>query len=389
MTRPSYVYLDHHATTPVDPRVLEEMLPYFSQIYGNAASRDHRFGAEALESVQQARSRISRVIGSRADEIVFTSGATEANNLALTGVIRKQGISCHVVTSAVEHRAVLDCLEAAAADGTNVTLLPVDSYGMVRPEDVADAIRPDTCLVSIMAANNEVGTLQPIQEIGEITRSNGVLFHTDATQAVGYLELDVKRLNVDLLSASAHKLYGPKGIGFLYVSKRHPWVRLKPLLHGGGHEGGLRSGTLNVPGIVGMGAAVEIAQRLRDEEAPRLAALAARMRLRLEKEVGECSLHGHPSKRLPNNVNLGFAGIMAKALVVNLPDLAFSTGSACTSAKAQPSHVLRAMGLADRRVKEAVRFGLGRSTTEEHVDYAVERLTAVVKRLRSVRASYA
>ena len=387
MTRQNYVYLDHHATTPVDPRVLEEMLPYFGEIYGNAASRDHRFGAEALEAVQQARSRIGRVIGSREDEIVFTSGATEANNLALTGVIRKRGISCHVVTSAVEHRATLDCLEAAAADGTDVTILPVDSYGMVRPEDVASAIRPDTCLVSIMAANNEVGTLQPIQEIGEITRSNGVLLHTDATQAVGYLDLDVRRLNVDLLSVSAHKLYGPKGSGFLYVSKRQPRVSLKPLLHGGGHEGGLRSGTLNVPGIVGMGAAVELARGLRDQEAPRLASLSARMHLRLEDELGDCLLHGHPSKRLPNNLNLGFAGIKAKALVVNLPDLAFSTGSACTSAKAQPSHVLRAMGLSNERVMEAIRFGLGRSTTEEQVDYAVDRLTEVVKRLRSIRAS--
>ena len=356
-------------------------------MYGNAASRDHRFGAEALESVQRARRLISHAIGSRVEEIVFTSGATEANNLALKGVVRNQGSQCHVVTSAVEHSAVLDCLEAAAADGTDVTRLPVDSYGMVRPEDVADAIRPNTCLVSIIAANNEVGTIQPIREIGEITRSNGVLFHTDATQAIGHLKLDVRQLNVDLLSASAHKFYGPKGIGFLYVSKRQPWVRLEPLLHGGGHEGGLRSGTLNVPGIVGMGSAVDLAQRLRGEETPRLAALASRMRVRLEEELGEFSLHGHPSKRLPNNLNLGFAGINAKALVVNLPDLAFSTGSACTSAKAHPSHVLRAMGLPAERVKEAVRFGLGRSTTEEQIDYTVERLTEVVKRLRSVRAS--
>ena len=379
------MYLDHHATTPVDPRVLEEMLPYFSEVYGNAASRDHRFGTDALEAVQQARSRIGRVLGCRTEEIVFTSGATEANNLALTGVIGRQAVPGHVVTSAVEHRAILDCLEAAVADGTDVTLIPVDSYGMVRPEDVAAAIRPDTCLVSIIAANNEVGTLQPIQEIGEITKSHGVLFHTDATQAVGYVDLDVRQLNVDLLSASAHKVYGPKGIGFLYVSKRRPRVTLKPLLHGGGHESGLRSGTLNVPGIVGMGAAVELARQLRDEEAPRLTALTAQIRQRMEKELGECSIYGHPSKRLPNNLNLGFEGIKAKALVVNLPELAFSTGSACTSAKAQPSHVLRAMGLSDERVKEAVRFGLGRNTTEEEVDYAVGRLTEVVKRLRSIR----
>lgn len=387
MTKPRSVYLDHHATTPVDPRVLEEMLPYFSEVYGNAASRDHRFGAEALEAVRQARSRIGRSIGSRADEIVFTSGATEANNLALTGVTRRLADAGHVVTSAVEHRAVLDCLEAVAADGTRVTLLPVDSYGRVRAEDVADAICPDTCLVSIMAANNEVGTLQPLEEIGEITKSRGVLLHTDATQAVGYLDLNVRQLNVDLLSASAHKLYGPKGVGFLYVSKRQPRVSLEPLLHGGGHEGGLRSGTLNVPGIVGMGAAMELARRLKSEEAPRLAALTARIRMRLEDELGEYSLHGHPSKRLPNNLNLGFAGIKAKALVVNLPELAFSTGSACTSAKSQPSHVLQAMGLPDERVKEAVRFGLGRSTTGEEVDYAVGRLTEVVKRLRSARAA--
>ncbi|MDE0395539.1 MAG: cysteine desulfurase family protein [Gammaproteobacteria bacterium] len=385
MTRLDSVYLDHHATTPVDHRVFTEMLPYFSEVYGNAASPDHRFGADAREAVEQARFRIGRVIGSRADEIVFTSGATEANNLALTGVIRRQPVPSHVVASAVEHKAILDCLDAAAADGTDVTLVRVDSHGMVCPDDVGRAIRTDTCLVSIMAANNEVGTLQRIQEIGEITKSRGVLFHTDATQAVGYGELDVKRMNIDLLSASAHKCYGPKGIGFLYVSRRKPRVSLEPLLHGGGHEGGVRSGTLNVPGIVGMGAALALAEQLRGKEAPRLAALCRHMRLRLEEELGECSLHGHPSKRLPNNLNLGFDGIRAKALVVNLPELAFSTGSACTSAKAQPSHVLRAMGLSDERVKEAVRFGLGRSTTIGEVDYAVERLVEVVRRLRSVR----
>ena len=384
MTRPNPVYLDHHATTPVDPQVLAEMLPYFSEVYGNAASPDHRFGANALEAVQQARLRIGQVIGSRADEIVFTSGATEANNLALTGVIRKQPVASHVVASAVEHKAILDCLEAAAADGTDVTLVPVDSYGLVCPDDIDRAIRSDTCLVSVMVANNEVGTLQPIQEIGEITKSRGVLLHTDATQAIGYVELNVKRLNIDLLSASAHKFYGPKGIGFLYVSNRQPRVSLQPLLHGGGHESGLRSGTLNVPGIVGMGAALKLAKLLRHEEAPRLVALAGHMRMRLEEEIGECSIHGHPSKRLPNNLNLGFDGIRAKALVVNLPELAFSTGSACTSAKAEPSHVLRAMGLSAERVKEAVRFGLGRSTTIEQVDYAVQRLTEVVKRLRSI-----
>ena len=382
MTALRSVYLDHHATTPVDPRVLEEMLPYFSEIYGNAASRDHRFGSEALEAVKEARSRVASVIGSRADEIIFTSGATEANNLALTGVIRTHGTDCHVITSAVEHPAVLDCLEAAAANGTDVTLLPVDSSGMVRAEDVADAIRPDTCLVSIMAANNEVGTLQPIQEIGEITRSRGVPFHTDATQVIGYVELDVKELKVDLLSASAHKFYGPKGVGFLYVSKRQPRVSLMPLLHGGGHEGGLRSGTLNVAGIVGLGAAAIIAQQLRDDEVPRLAALTTRMRQRLVEALGEYSIHGHPSRHLPNNLNIGFDGIKAKALVVNLPELAFSTGSACTSAKARPSHVLRAMGISDGRIKEAIRFGLGRTTTREDIDYAVERLTEVVTRLR-------
>lgn len=381
------VYLDHHATTPVDPRVLEQMMPYFSNVYGNAASRDHRFGADALEAVEQARRRIGHVIGSRANEIIFTSGATEANNLALTGVIRRQADSGHIVTSAVEHRAVLDCLAAAAAEGVDVTLLPVDSCGMVHPDDVADAIRPDTFLVSIMAANNEVGTVQPIQEIGEITRSHGVLFHTDTTQAFGYLEIDVKRLNIDLLSASAHKFYGPKGIGVLYVSKRQPRVSLDPLLHGGGHEGGLRAGTLNVPGIVGIGVAAELARRLRDEEARRMATLAARMRLRLEEELGEYSIHGHPSRRLPNNLNIGFDGVRAKALVVNLPEIAFSTGSACTSAKAQPSHVLRAMGLADERAREAVRFSLGRDTTEEEINYVVERLAETVKRLRSVRTA--
>lgn len=388
MIRHGVVYFDHNATTPVDPQVMEDMRPYFSEVYGNAASRDHRFGTDALGAVEEARLRTGHLIGSRPDEIIFTSGATEAINLAITGVIRRQPDSCHVITSRVEHPAVLDCLAALGAAGTDVTLLPVDSYGLVCPDDVIGAIRPDTCLVSIMAANNEVGTLQPIQDIGEITRSRDILFHTDATQAVGYLGLDVKQLNVDLLSASAHKFYGPKGVGFLYVSKRRPRVALQPLVYGGGHEGGLRSGTLNVPGIVGMGAAAKLVLQSRDEEGSRVAALVADLQIRLEEELEDYTRNGHPIKRLPNTLNFGFKGIRAKALVINLPELAFSTGSACTSAKARPSHVLRAMGLPLERVREAVRFGLGRGTTGDDIEYAVERLVQVVKRLlRSAHAT--
>jgi cysteine desulfurase len=379
------IYLDHHATTPVDPRVLEEMLPFFTERWGNASSKDHRYGADAREAVDDARQSIARVIGARPDGIVFTSGATEANNLALAGVVRAAGSKVHIITSAIEHRAVLDCLEAFDSERVAVTVLPPDRLGRIDPELVEAAIRPETGLVSIMAANNEVGTVQQLGEIGEITRARGILLHTDAAQAFGHLELDVRDLKIDLLSASAHKFYGPKGVGFLYVSRRQPRVKVEPIIRGGGHEGGMRSGTLNVPGIVGMAAAARLAEEARPRESLRLRELTEYMAAELEDGLGGVTRYGHPDHRLPHNLNVGFEGVRSKALVVNLPDLAFSTGSACTTAKAQPSHVLQALGLSEERVREAVRFGLGRSTTREHIDYAVERICEVVTRLRAAR----
>jgi cysteine desulfurase len=379
------VYLDHHATTPVDPRVLEEMLPFFTERWGNASSKDHRYGADARKAVDDARRSIAQVIGARPDGIVFTSGATEANNLALSGVVRATGSRVHIITSAIEHRAVLDCLEAFDPDEVAVTHLPPDGHGRIDPELVEAAIRPETGLVSIMAANNEVGTVQQLGEIGEITRARGILLHTDAAQAFGHLELDVRDLKIDLLSASAHKFYGPKGVGFLYVSRRQPRVKVEPIIRGGGHEGGMRSGTLNVPGIVGMAAAARLAEEARPRESLRLRELTEYMAAELEDRLGGVARYGHPDHRLPHNLNVGFEGVRSKALVVNLPDLAFSTGSACTTAKAQPSHVLQALGLPEERVREAVRFGLGRSTTRDQIDYAVERICEVVTRLRAAR----
>lgn len=386
MTRRSrLIYLDHHSTTPVDSRVLEEMLPYFTEDWGNAASKDHVFGHVAEQAVEDSRRSIAAALGARPDEIVFTSGATESNNLALAGAVSSADVEHpHVITSSIEHPAVLDCLAALREQGTEVTQLTVDEYGRVRVEDVAEALQPNTILVSVMAANNEIGTLQPLRAIGELTRERGLLFHTDAAQALGYMDLDVRTLNVDLLSGSGHKVYGPKGIGLLYVSRRRPRIELTPLIRGGGHEAGMRSGTLNVPGIVGLAAALRLAAELRGDESRRLRALTERMWTRLNNEIGAVRRHGHPSERLPHNLNVRFDGVRAKALVVNLPELAFSTGSACTTAKAQPSHVLQALGLPKERVREAVRFGLGRSTTQEEVDYAVDRIKDVVGRLRKM-----
>jgi cysteine desulfurase len=384
------LYLDYHATTPVDSRVLEEMLPYFMQAWGNAASKDHRYGAAAKTIVEESREEIAGLIGARTAEIVFTSGATESNNLALVGVVRANAPERgHIITSAIEHPAVLDPLIELGAEGLEVTVLPVDSVGRVAPEDVANAIRPDTLLVSVMAANNEVGTLEPLDEIGAITRSAGVLLHTDATQALGYVDIDVRELGVDLLSGSAHKLYGPKGAGFLFVSGRDPRVKLSPLLRGGDHEAGRRSGTLNVPGIVGLAAAMRWAATLRDSECHRLRELTEYMFSRFESGVGDVRRNGDREHRLPNNLNVGFRGVRAKSLVVSLPDLAFSTGSACSTAKAEPSHVLKALGLSDEEVRESVRFGLGRSTTRDDVDYAVNRIAQVVARIRSAKRGVA
>ncbi len=376
------VYLDNHATTPVDPRVLESMLPWFTENFGNAASRQHRFGWAAEEAVDRARSAVARAIGADAREIVFTSGATESNNLAIRGVAggREGG---HIVTVRTEHSSVLDVCAKLERRGYRVTRLAVDEEGLVDPSAVRDAITDGTVLVSVMLANNEIGTIQPLRAIGEICRAAGVLMHTDATQAVGKIPVDVASLNVDLLSLSAHKVYGPKGVGCLYIRRGKPAVRIVSQMDGGGHEGGLRSGTLNVPGIIGLGRALEIATAEMEGESARLALLRDEMLGRWLREPGGVALNGHPDRRLPNNLNVSFIGVENDVLMMNMKDVAFSSGSACTTGKPEPSHVLSALGLPQDRLRSAVRFGLGRFTTAEDARYAAGRVAEEVTRLRA------
>ncbi|PYT36772.1 MAG: IscS subfamily cysteine desulfurase [Acidobacteria bacterium] len=388
MTR-SPVYMDNHSTTRVDPRVVEAMLPCFDREYGNAASRTHSFGWRAEEAVTRARVQIARVIGADPKEIVFTSGATESNNLAIFGAfeaLRAKGD--HVVTGATEHNAVLDPIGSLGSRGARVTVLPVDRQGRVDPDDVRKAITARTILVSLMFANNEVGTIHPVAEIGRICKEKGVLFHSDAAQAVGKIRVDVQAEGIDLLSMSAHKVYGPKGIGALYVRRKSPRVILEPILHGGGHERGLRSGTLNVPGIVGFGAALEIAAASMPEESRRLRDLRDRLHRGILERVADVRLNGHPTERLPHNLNLSFAYVEGEALLMALDDVAVSSGSACTSARKEPSHVLRAMGLSDDQAVTSIRFGLGRFNTQDEVDYVVDRVDGAVKRLRAISPLY-
>ena len=375
------IYMDHHATTPVDPRVVEAMLPYFTETFGNASSIDHLHGHSAQAAVEVSRQSIARFIGARAaEEIIFTSGATESDNIALVGVAEAYGHKGnHIITSAIEHKAVLDTLEYLAGKGVQVTVLPVDQYGMVDPADVGKAITNETILVSIMMANNEIGTIQPIKEIGRIARENGVFFHTDAAQAVGHIPVDVEDMQIDLMSFTAHKIYGPKGIGALYARRRNPRIRPAPLIHGGGHERGVRSGTLNVPGIVGFASALEIARYEMNSEGKRLRNCTDRMLEELRAGIYRAERNGHPTQRLPHNLNVYISGIESRAAVLELRGLvAFSTGSACTTAKVETSHVLRAMGFSVDRAHSSLRFGLGRSTTDEHVKTVVEALTEVV-----------
>lgn len=382
------IYLDHQSTTPVDPRVVEAMAPWWSRDFGNAASRTHVFGWRAEAAVEAARETLARAVGA-ADpaEIVFTSGATESDNLALQGVaraLRERGD--HLVTVATEHPAVLDTARALAAEGFALTELPVDRAGLVDPDDVARAITDRTVLVSVMWANNEIGVVQPIAAIAERCRARGVLLHSDAAQAVGKLPVDAGAAGVDLLSFTAHKLYGPKGVGALRVRRGRPRVRLAPLLHGGGHEAGLRSGTLPVPLIVGFARAVELALAERESETVRLAALRTRLLDRLHAGLDDVFVNGDLAQRLPGNLNLGFAGADADALLASLPELAISTGSACASARAERSHVLRALGLSEPALRASVRIGLGRGTTAEEVDAAADRLVAAVQAQRARRA---
>lgn len=379
------IYLDHNATTPVDPRVLEKMMPYFSEIYGNAASNDHEMGHLAKQAVDRARQQIASAINARPDEIVFTSGATESDNIVLFGVAEKYARrGNHIITCVTEHKAILDCCKRLEKQGKRVTYLPVDQYGRVDPDDVRAAINSDTILISIMAANNEIGTLAPLTEIGAIAAEHSVLFHTDAAQAVGHIPLDVQAMNIHIMSISAHKLYGPKGIGALYRRRSNPRVKLAPVIYGGGHERGLRSGTLNVPAIVGFGEAVALAANEREKENKQFCAWTDYMYGRFVDELGDVALNGHSTKRLSHNLNVSFHGVESRALIVGLKDVAIATGSACTSAKVEPSHVVKALGFGPERAHSAIRIGVGRSNNWDEIKWAADRIIRATRKLREI-----
>src|SRR5580692_1571272 len=380
------IFMDNHATTPVDPRVLEEMLPYFTTKFGNAASRSHPFGWEAEEAVDYARERIAKLIGAKdGKEIVLTSGATESDNLALKGVAEfYKDKGNHLITTVTEHKAILDTCKRLEKDGCQVTYLPVDQQGLVDPDDVKKAITDKTILVSVMLANNEIGTVQPIEEIGAITRERGVLLHSDAVQGVGKVVFDVQKMNVDLASLTAHKIYGPKGIGALYVRRSKPRVRLVAQMDGGGHERGMRSGTLPVPLIAGFGKACEILLQEGKAESARLVALRTRLHERLTRNLDETYINGSMEHRLPGNLNISFNFVEGEGLMMGIKDVAVSSGSACTSASLEPSYVLRALGVGDELAHSSIRFGLGRFNTEEEVDYVADLMVEKVTRLRDV-----
>ncbi len=383
------IYLDYNATTPTDPRVVEAMLPYFTEIYGNAASRNHSFGWSAEKAVASARDMLGSLIGTSGKEIVFTSGATESNNIAILGAADfHKDKGRHIISSPIEHKAVIDPYHYLEQQGYEVTFLNVDQHGCISLEQLEQTIRPDTILVSLMGGNNEIGTVNPLEEIGRITRKHGVLFHTDATQAYGKIPLDVERMNIDLLSMSAHKMYGPKGIGALYVRRKKPRVRLSPIVFGGGHERGMRSGTLNVTGIVGFGKAAELCAEEMASEAERLIGLRQRLYEKLTVELDYVFLNGHPTDRLPNNLNLSFGYVEGESLIMGIGDIAVSSGSACTSASLEPSYVLRSLGVGDDLAHSSIRFGFGRFTTVEEIDYTAEQVSSAVKRLREMSPLY-
>ena len=383
------IYLDYNATTPTDPRVVEAMLPYFTEIYGNAASRNHSFGWTAEKAVASARDMLGSLIGTSSKEIVFTSGATESNNIAILGAADfHKDKGRHIISSPIEHKAVIDPYHYLEQQDYEVTFLNVDQHGCISLEQLEQTIRPDTILVSLMGGNNEIGTVNPLEEIGRITRKHGVLFHTDATQAYGKIPLDVERMNIDLLSMSAHKMYGPKGIGALYVRRKKPRVRLSPIVFGGGHERGMRSGTLNVTGIVGFGKAAELCAEEMASEAERLIGLRQRLYEKLTVELDYVFLNGHPTDRLPNNLNLSFGYVEGESLIMGIGDIAVSSGSACTSASLEPSYVLRSLGVGDDLAHSSIRFGFGRFTTVEEIDYTAEQVSSAVKRLREMSPLY-
>jgi cysteine desulfurase len=383
------IYLDNHSTTPVDPRVLQAMLPYFTEKFGNAASRNHAFGWEAESAVEAARGQIASLINADPKEIVFTSGATESNNLALKGaaaMYREKGD--HIITVSTEHRAILDTTKHLEKDGLKVTYLPVPADGIVNPDDVRNAITDRTILISVMMANNEIGTINPVAEIGKIAKERGVIFHCDATQGVGKIPVDVQAMGIDVMSFSAHKIYGPKGVGALYVRRRNPRVRLAAQMDGGGHERGMRSGTLPVPLIVGFGEACRIAGEVMPTESVRLAALRDRLRDGIFKGLDEVYVNGHQTKRLPHNLNISFAYVEGEAMLMGLKDIALSSGSACTSATLEPSYVLRSLGVGSELAHSSIRFGLGRFNTQEEIDFVIDRVVQAVTKLREMSPLY-
>jgi cysteine desulfurase len=385
MTLKLPIYMDNHATTQVDPRVVEAMLPYFTEKFGNAASRNHAFGWEAEEAVDEAREQIGRLIGATAKEMIFTSGATESNNLAIKGVAamyKKKGN--HIITAVTEHKAVLDTCKRLEKYGYRVTYMAVQKDGLIDLEELKRVMDDKTILVTIMAANNEIGVVQPVGEIGKVCRERGVIFHTDATQAIGKIPIDVNKMNIDLMSISAHKMYGPKGVGALYVRRKNPRVQISAIIDGGGHERGMRSGTLNVPGIVGFGKAAEIMRTEGKVDSEKIYRLRERLRERIQSAIDETYINGSMEHRLPGNLNISFNFVEGEAMMMAIKDVAVSSGSACTSASLEPSYVLRALGVGDELAHSSIRFGLGRFNTEADVGKALEIVPKVVAKLRAV-----
>jgi len=383
------IYMDSHATTRTDPRVLEAMIPYFTEYFGNAASRNHSFGWEAEQATEKSRKQIADLIGATAKEIVFTSGATESNNLALKGIAEMYAErGNHIITQVTEHKAVLDTCKHLEKEGARVTYLPVQTNGLIDLDQLRDAITDKTILISIMYANNEIGVVQPMKEIGKIAKEKGILFHSDGVQAVGKIPLNVVEDGIDVLSLTAHKLYGPKGVGALYVRRRNPRVQITSQMDGGGHERGMRSGTLNVPGIVGLGAACEICKRDMPEESKRLSFLRDKLKDKLMGALDEVYINGTMEHHLPHNLNISFAYVEGESLLMGINDIAVSSGSACTSATLEPSYVLKALGAGDDLAHSSIRFGLGRFNTEEEVDYVANKVIDVVKKLRDLSPLY-
>lgn len=379
------IYLDNNATTPMDPRVLDAMLPYFNEKFGNAASRNHAFGWDAEEGVDIARQQVASVIGADSKEIIFTSGATESSNIAIKGVASMYADrGNHIITCEIEHKASIDPCKYLETKGCNVTFLNVDKYGMVSAADVEAALTDETILVSLIHGNNEIGSINPIAEIGKLCKDRGVLLHVDACQTYGKVPIDVNEMGIDLMSISGHKIYGPKGVGALYVRRKKPRVRCEPVIHGGGHERGMRSGTLNVPGIVGLGKAAELCQQEMEQDTQRVSALRDRMMDGIMSKLDDVYLNGHPELRTPTNLNLSFAYVEGESLMMGFKELAVSSGSACTSASLEPSYVLKALGVGDELAHSSIRFSLGRFNTEEEVDFAVNRIVGIVEKLREM-----